>query len=103
MTSRLEALKDLLAQTPDDPELHYLIAQEYFSAGHHAECIREMELYLSHADDEGAAYRTLARAYEALGKREKARQAYTAGISAARKHNHPGMAQEFEEILQEWE
>ncbi len=101
MTSRLEGLKDLLAQTPDDPELHYLIANEYFSAGQYEECIREMELYLGQADDEGAAYRTLARAYDALGKRSEARQTYEAGVRAARKHNHPGMAQEFEAALQE--
>jgi hypothetical protein len=47
----------------------------------------------------GAAYRTLAQALTTLGRIAEARQVYEAGIRAAQKFGHPGMADEYQETL----
>lgn len=100
-SSRIAILKGMLQESPNDPLGHYLLANEYFKAEHYPECIAELTTYLALADDEGAAFRTLAQAHERLGQVEQARAAYTKGIEHARRHNHPTMAVEFEEALSE--
>ena len=52
------------------------------------------------SDDEGAAFGMLARAYEKVGAREKAREAYLRGIEAAKLHGHPSMAEDYRMTLQ---
>ncbi len=63
------------------------------------ETVEELKAYLSLKADEGAAYRILGESLLKLGKKEEAREAYKKGIEAALKHNHPGMAEEFQETL----
>jgi predicted Zn-dependent protease len=99
--NRLDALQKLLERDPEDALLHYMLANEYYNAGHYAECAKAMARYLTLAEDEGAAYRTLAQALIQLGRIAEARQAYEAGMSAARKFGHPSMAEEFEERLRD--
>lgn len=99
--SRIEALQELLKKDPSDALLHYMLANEYFNAGQYVECIAAMEKYLSLAEDEGAAYRTLAQALVNVGRVPEARQAYEAGSRAAVKFGHPGMAEEYQEILKD--
>jgi len=41
----------------------------------------------------------LASAYERLGQRDQARQAYERGIETAQRHGHPGMAEEYRMTL----
>ena len=43
----------------------------------------------------------LAQALERLGRADEARAAYEQGVAAARRHGHPGMAQEFELAISE--
>ncbi len=99
--NRLEALQELLQKEPNDPLLHYMLANEYFNAGRYAECVAVLEKYLAMTEDEGAAYRTLAQALINLGKIPEARQAYEAGIRAAQKFDHPSMALEYQEALKD--
>jgi Tfp pilus assembly protein PilF len=42
----------------------------------------------------------LARAYEKVGQRERAREAYQRGIEAAQLHGHPSMAEDYRMTLQ---
>ncbi|HEX9959405.1 MAG TPA: tetratricopeptide repeat protein, partial [Pyrinomonadaceae bacterium] len=56
--------------------------------------------YLNQADDEGAAYGMLAKAYEKQGEREKAKAAYERGIEVSNKHGHPSMAQDYRMTLE---
>jgi len=42
----------------------------------------------------------LARAYELSNQSDKARQAYERGAQAATSHGHPGMAEEYRQILE---
>jgi predicted Zn-dependent protease len=55
---------------------------------------------LQRADDEGAAFGMLARAYERTGRREQAREAYQRGIEAANLHGHPSMAEDYRMTLE---
>lgn len=96
---RLEALKAMLRKDPTDALLHYMLATEYYNAGQYRECVSAIAKYLSLAEDEGAAYRTLAQALVRLGKVPEARQAYEAGILAAQKFAHPSMVEEYEDAL----
>ncbi|MFQ5658713.1 MAG: tetratricopeptide repeat protein [Candidatus Methylomirabilales bacterium] len=97
--SRLESLERMLKQDPDDALLHYMLASEYFNAGRLSECVALLQKYLTLAEDEGAAYRTLAQAFVRLGKIPDARRAYEEGIRAAQKFEHPSMVAEYEETL----
>lgn len=102
-TSRLERLKAMLQSDPGDPMLHYMLANEYFKLKKYAETVEHVETYLKHREDEGAAYRILGHALLKLGRIEEARRAFQDGVKAALKYHHPGMAEEFEEILKELE
>jgi len=61
--------------------------------------IETLNRYVELSDDEGNAYGMLARAYERVGQRDKAREAYSRGIDAATAHGHPGMAEEYRMTL----
>jgi predicted Zn-dependent protease len=89
----------MLQEDPGDALLYYMLANEYFKTGQYLECVQVMERYLRLAEDEGAAYRTLAQALTTLGRIAEARQVYEAGIRAAQKFGHPGMADEYQETL----
>lgn len=99
MASRIEALKQMLAQEPKDGTLHYMLGNEYFKGQMYDESVAAFRRYLTLADDEGAVYRLLAQSLERLGKVEEARQAYRDGLAAATRHGHQPMVEEFTRAL----
>lgn len=99
--SRIDKLRELLAKAPDDATTRYMLANELYKAGEFAEAVSELEHYLKAVEDEGAAYRILSDAYLQLGKKKEARWALRQGAEAALAHHHEGMAEEFEERLNE--
>jgi predicted Zn-dependent protease len=99
--SRIEVFKNMLAADAGNTAVRFGLATELFKAGQFEEAATELRAYLSHSDDQGAAYGKLAQALERLGRVEEAREAYRQGIAAARRHNHPGMAQDFEFALED--
>jgi len=98
--SRIEIFEEMLAGDPSNTMVMFGLAKEYEKAGDEAKLIETLERYLAAADDEGNAYGMLARAYERTKDSEKARAAYQRGIQVANAHGHPGMAQEYETILE---
>lgn len=98
---RIDALKGMLEKSPKDAMLHYFLGSEYFKVGRYGEAIEAIRTYLTLAEDEGAAYRTLAQSLERIGKISEAQLAYRQGIDAASRYGHPGMAAEFEAALKE--
>lgn len=98
---RIDALKGMLETSPTDAMLHYFLGNEYFKVGRYGEAIEAIRTYLSLAEDEGAAYRTLAQSLERIGKISEAQLAYRQGMDAASRHGHPGMAGEFEAALKD--
>jgi predicted Zn-dependent protease len=100
---RIESLRRLVEQRPADPRLRFGPALEYEKLGQWAEAATELQQYLAAADDEGNAWGRLGNALRHLGRDDEARAAYRQGIESAHRHGHPGMAAEFEEILEEWD
>ncbi len=97
--SRIEIFKQMLATDPINSDILFGLAKEYEKARLHQELIETLERYLALSEDEGNAYGMLARAYEQLGQRAKARQSLQQGIEVAAAHGHPGMAEEYRMTL----
>ena len=98
--SRIDTFRQMLESDPDNALVRFGLANEYLKAERYEEAIDALNNYLQRADDEGAAFGMLARAYEKVGMRDEARESYMRGIEAANKHNHPSMAQEYQETLE---
>jgi predicted Zn-dependent protease len=98
--SRIDTFKQMLESDPENTLVRFGLANEYLKAEAYEEAIRALDDYLQRADDEGAAFGMLARAYEKTGERQKAREAYLRGIEAAKLHNHPSMAEDYRTTLE---
>ena len=99
-TSRIETFKRMLESDPENALVRFGLANEYLKAEQYDEAISALSDYLQRADDEGAAFGMLARAYEKTGMRDQAREAYMRGIEAAELHGHPSMAEDYRMTLQ---
>jgi predicted Zn-dependent protease len=98
--SRIETFKQMLENDPENNLVRFGLANEYLKEERYEEAIGALNDYLQRADDEGAAFGMLARAYEKTGQREQAREAYQRGIEAATLHGHPSMAEDYRMTLQ---
>ena len=98
-TSRIDIFKQMLASDPVNTSILFGLAKEYEKAGLSEELIATLNRYVELSDDEGNAYGMLARAYEKVGQRDKARESYQRGIDVAASHGHPGMAEEYRMTL----
>lgn len=101
--SRVEALQKMLATRPDDARLRFGLALEFLARGDLADGVRELRTYLAASEDEGNAWGRLGAALRELGRDEEAQDAYRRGMEAAERHGHPTMAEEFSEILENWD
>ncbi|MCB9881182.1 MAG: tetratricopeptide repeat protein [Planctomycetes bacterium] len=99
--SRIERLEELLADDPNDPELPYMIAQEYANQGDHATAVTWYDRCLGLAADHAYAYYHKARAHEALGAVDRARSTLEAGLAAADRSRDGRARGEIEEYLAE--
>lgn len=99
MADRIETFKQMLEADPDNSMVLFGLANEYIKAENTNEAIKTLEEYLDKADDEGAAYGMLAKAYEKIGESEKAKNALEQGIAASNKHGHPTMAADYRMTL----
>ncbi len=99
MQNRIEVFKQMLEADPTNTMVLFGLANEYQKAEDWQNAIETLEDYLTKADDEGAAYGMLAKAFERVGEREKARQTYEKGIEVSNAHGHPTMANEYRMTL----
>ncbi len=99
--NRLNYFRELLQKAPNNPMVHYSLAQEYYKVKDYENAIRHIEEYLRLQEDEGAVYRLLAKCYEELGEFGKAIEALEKGIEQALKYNHPSMAEEYRQWMEE--
>jgi predicted Zn-dependent protease len=97
--SRIEVFEQMLAGDPTNTVVLFGLAKEYEKSGDDAKVIETLERYLASADDEGNAYGMLARGYERTNQTSKAREALERGIKTATAHGHPGMAEEYRQML----
>ena len=100
--SRIEAIKAMLAQDPQDPDLHLMLAADLRHAERFAEAADALRAYLAllaPTADVGAAYRDLGICLERLDQMDAAKEAYRKGIEAAAAHRHAGLQAQIEGLL----
>lgn len=81
--TRLETLKSMLEQDPDNAFARYSLAVEYGNAGDPERAVEEFRTLLATHPDYVAGYYHGGRALEKLGRIEEARALYEAGIAAS--------------------
>lgn len=79
-STRLEALKSMVEQNPNDSFLRYGLAMEYKNAGDLEAALREFRGLMAVNPDYSAAYFHSGQALEKLGKLDEARATYQTGI-----------------------
>jgi Flp pilus assembly protein TadD len=97
--SRKQRLEEMLAEGPNDPELHYALAMEHAGAGTHEEaasCLREL---IRLHPDYVPAYFHAGKSLLALGRDGEAREVLRAGIAAAAAKGDGHAAGEMEQLL----
>ncbi|MGI8669880.1 MAG: tetratricopeptide repeat protein [Aridibacter sp.] len=99
MSDRIEVFKQMLESDPDNTMVLFGLANEYQKLNDWQKTVETLEEYLEKADDEGAAYGMLAKAFEATGESEKAKSAYEKGIEVSNAHGHPSMAEDYRMTL----
>lgn len=100
---RIDNLRRMAEKHPDDSRLRFGLALEYEKLERWDEVADELRRYLDLTEDQGNAWGRLGAALRRLGRDEEARQAYRTGVEAARRHQHPTMATEFEDVLAGWD
>jgi Flp pilus assembly protein TadD len=80
--SRLDALKDMVAQNPTDSFARYGLAMEWARTGNLEQAMEEYRGLLAVNPDYAAAYYHGGQTLEKLGRVEEARDLYRAGIEA---------------------
>lgn len=99
MNNRIEVFKQMIEADPSNTMVLFGLANEYQKLQDWPNVIDALGKYLAAADDEGAAYGMLAKAYDNLGDFENARKALEKGIETALAHGHPTMANDFKMTL----
>lgn len=82
MSSRIEAIQNMLAQSPTDSRLRYMLANEYKNAGQLEAAVEAFRTILATDTSYGPAYYHGGQTLEQLGLFDEARSLYRAGISA---------------------
>src|ERR1700693_2398421 len=82
MSNRVEVLRNMLAQNPNDSFARYGLAMEYANSGDLERAILEYQALLGVNPDYSAAYYHGGQTLEKLGRREDARALYRQGIEA---------------------
>lgn len=82
-STRLDILKSMVAQNPNDSFSRYGLAMEYRNAGDLEGAMREFRGLIAVNPDYGYAYFHGGQTLEKLGKLEEAAEMYRAGIESA--------------------
>lgn len=97
--TRKQQIEEMLAETPDDAELRYMLAMEHVSAGDDGTAVRCFEELLAVTPDYPPAYHQCGRALHRLGRAAEARAVLERGIPAALKQGDQHAAGEMEDLL----
>jgi tetratricopeptide (TPR) repeat protein len=82
MSNRLEVLKSMVAQKPNDSFARYGLAMEYANSGDLENALQEYRALLAANPNYSAAYYHGGQTLDKLGRREDARSLYREGIEA---------------------
>jgi tetratricopeptide (TPR) repeat protein len=97
--SRIEQLKSMLAELPNDAELRYFLAMAYVSAADNDAALACFQQLADENPGYVPAYVQSGQLLARLGREEEARSVFRAGISAAQKAGDSHAAGEMEAFL----
>jgi tetratricopeptide (TPR) repeat protein len=97
--SRLEILKSMVAQNPNDSFSRYGLAMEYRNAGDLEGAMTEFRSLMAANPDYVAAYFHGGQTLERLGLLEEAREVYQKGVEAAQRTGNQHARGEMEAAL----
>jgi tetratricopeptide (TPR) repeat protein len=104
--SRLDSLKKLLEENPDDSFTRYAIALEYGSLGEPETAITYLKEVIDRDANYLPAYRQLGQIFARLNRTQEAKPIYRKGIEIAEAtgdaHAKEEMTEELEELEDEW-
>ena len=98
--SRREKLEELLAKDPDDPFLHYALANEDINDGDNDAGIKRLLGLIDRSPDYVAAYFRMGQVYASLDRTGAARDSLKSGIEMARRTGDEHAVGEMSELLQ---
>jgi predicted Zn-dependent protease len=98
---RLDALRRMADNRPDDPRLQFGLAVELLNRGETREGATALKKYLDLSEDEGNGWGRLGAALADLGELHEAREAYREGIRIAGVRGHSGLVEELEEAMED--
>ena len=101
--TRREQIEAMLADTPDDTELRYMLAMEFASAGDDAGAVRCFQELIQRAPDYPPAYHQAGRTLQRLNRIAEAQALLRQGIPIAEKKGDFHAAGEMNELLQSLE
>ncbi len=84
---RIDLLRALVAESPDDAAAHVLLGRTLLDAGHAAEAITAFAAAIRADADYAAAYRQMGNAQEAAGHVDDAIATYRRGVEVAQRTN----------------
>lgn len=100
---RLETIRRMVAERPDEPFVRYSLAMALRAAGREAEAAREFQGLAQRSPGYVPTYLMYGQVLEVLGRRAEAAQAYEDGVAVARtagnEHARSELAQALE-VLQ---
>jgi Tfp pilus assembly protein PilF len=96
---RIAALKELLAENPDDAFARYGLAMEYSKAGDIAAALAEFTTIIQHNPDYTPAYQMAGQMLMNVGRMEEARKMFEDGIACARRAGNQHAASEMQGML----
>jgi uncharacterized protein HemY len=97
--ARIEGLREIIEDEPDDELGHFMLAQELSRVGEHAEAAAHFRAAIALKADYTAAFRGLGKALTALGRPEEAREIYHQGLVVAEQNGDLQTAREMEVFL----
>jgi tetratricopeptide (TPR) repeat protein len=97
--SRIDVLRELLAQMPDDAFTRYALAMELRRAGQPGEAMEEFRALIETCPDYTASYLMAAQLAMDLGLRDEALRIYRQGVSACARAGEEHARQKCEEAL----
>ena len=98
-TNRLDILKQMVNQDPNNTFARYGLAMEYANSGQPEQAIGEFRALIQADDGYSAAYYHGGQALEKLGRIEEARELYEKGIEASTRKGDMHTRSEIEAAL----
>lgn len=101
--TRLEKIEAMLADSPNDPELHYMLAMEHVSLGNDTAAVSSFEKLVQVSPDYAPAYHQAGRVLQRLNRDKEAGAILRQGIAVAVAKGNDHAAGEMQALLESLE